>query len=228
MSFAPSVHTPEALNIEINRIHDDFDSARLCGSLGRAVIYGMLLGNPYHEYQIRGQDPLYLGSTARDIDLIGAGQIDASLYEPFQVDTTGFASPFLDIEKQGADWFLTASHHGFAEPLHDDVMRPIRGETVFGISSISLSPETLLNLYGIKGQPRGKDTRSQRLLHNACDALPPTDHLDDELFTPFIKLKLLNQASWHIRAQDMYRRSVPEPIRTKLIPIIRFAKKYMH
>lgn len=37
LTFDPEVHTAEALGAEIIRIHSDFESARLGGSLGRAI-----------------------------------------------------------------------------------------------------------------------------------------------------------------------------------------------
>lgn len=225
ITFSPDVHTPEALSLEIGQIHKDNDLTRLAGSLGRAVIFGRILGDPFHEYGERGQNPLVAESVARDIDLITGAPAAAANYEPFHVDTTGFASPFFSIETQDGEWFLVASYHDFAEPLHEDVVCPVQGETVFGIPSVTVPPQTLLALYGNKGQMRPKDIRSQQLLKRARDKLPSDEHLPDELFKPFEDLTLINQASVYIHAQDAYRRMVPLGIRSKLVPIINYAKR---
>lgn len=228
LTFDPEVHTPEALGSEIGRIHSDYDSARLGGSLGRAIIYGLVLGNPDYEYQQRNQNPLHTGPNARDIDLIGAEPVDPVGYGPFQVDTTGFVCRFLSLEEQAGDWYLTAAHHGFAEPLHEDVVRPIQGETTLGITATTLPAQTLLALYGNKGQMRAKDNYTKNLLQEVCDKLPPEEQLKNELFKPFQTLTLLNQASLYIRAQDLYRQRVPISLRTKLIPLLHRAKKHIH
>lgn len=224
-TFAPAVHTPEALATEIGRIHDDSDATRLVGSLGRAVIYGEVLGNPNYEYQQRQQDPLRRDHTARDIDLVSGQALDPGGYEPFPVDASVFASPFMQIEVQDGEWFLTSSLHGFAEPLHEDVVAPVIGETAFGIPAVTLPPHTLLSLYGRKGQLRRKDQVTKDLFQALCEDLPPEASLPPELFEPFDRLTAINRTSWHFKAQNIYRRMVPEQLQIKLVPVTRSAKK---
>jgi hypothetical protein len=127
--FSPDIHTAEALKVQIESLHRNNPSSILVGSLGRAVLYGNVLNNPYFEFQARNEEPLFNKAGARDIDVITEDSLE-SAEGPFQIDTACFKSKFNHIVCQNGDWYLVSEAHGFAEQLHPDTVEPIEGKSV--------------------------------------------------------------------------------------------------
>lgn len=224
-TFNEAVHTPEALSCEISALRDRLPDARLVGSLGRSIVYGNVLGNPVYEFAIRNQDPLSVANIARDIDVLGVSRTEVDSFGPFEVDATGYSTRFVNIVRDGIDWFIVSKCHDFAEPLKPEVVEPFSGEAVFGIEAVTLPPQTQLALYGLKGRMREKDIKTRDMLKAIVMTHDQTDLYPDEFLEPIRDLATLNSRSLYVRAQDMYRRVVPNRIRARAVPFMRLAKK---
>ena len=223
--FSPELHTPQTLAYEITALNEVSDSVRIVGSLGRGVIFERFFGKPTYEYDMRAQHPLHVQGQARDIDTIGLNNAAASQLSPFQVDASGFRNPYIDLVQEDTRWFLLANRYAFAEELEPDIMQVFEGETVYGIPARTLPPQTLIHLYGMKGQLRQKDMRTQAMLRAAIDIQPTHARLTDKVFEPFTALKKINEGNSYIRAQDIYRRHVPNSVRVKVVPLMQRIKK---
>lgn len=227
--YDPEVHTTEALGAEIAALNHDLPAVRLGGSLGRAVLYGSLYGNPMHEYQLRGNTPLVRNGAALDIDLItpDTGVVVEGVYQPFPVDTLSFMSPLLRFTLSGDRWVVESTHHNFAEVLHESVVEPVEGETAFGIPAVTFPPQTLLALYGHRGKMRDKDELTRGILREACDTLPHAQRIPEKYLQPFQTVAQLNNESRVIKAQDAYRAAVPERVRNSAQPFMGQLKRIL-
>jgi hypothetical protein len=220
IKFDGAIHTPSALSAEISSLYSHAPDARLVGSLGRSVVYGSLVGNPNHEFDIRGQDPLQAAGVARDIDVLGVGIVPVDSLSPFEVDNTGYSGPFVEVVKDRDDWYLVSQRNGFAEQLHPEVMAPIVGEALFGIRAITFAPQTHLAIYGVNGQMRDKDERTKQELERIISLQDVHTSYPDEFLKPFDELIELNRARLYLKAQKMYRSIMPNFVRVQAVPYL--------
>jgi len=222
--FNSSEHTLEALAHEVSALQNKLPDARLTGSLGRSVIYSTLLGNPDYEFTTRGQEPLIVAGSARDIDVLGTKPSLVSDFKPFEVDATGYSTSLLEFVRDGEDWFVVGRSHDFAEPVKPEVMEPITGEGTLGIEAVTLPPQTHLALYGLRGQIREKDIKTRDLLHEAVLARGQADLYPDEFLEPLRQIAAINRSNLRVRVQNIYRRTVPNHIRVKAVPFTKLAR----
>lgn len=216
-SFVEHVHTPEALESEINRIYSQNIQPLVVGSLGRAAAFSSLGFRPDVEFQERGQDPLFYNGISRDIDVI-EGLSPVSEDEPFEIDKTVFNEPRVRIVRDGTDWFLLSDKKNFQAQLHEAVMEPVVSETVYGVPVTTVPIRTHLALFGLKGLMGKKVVHSRELTMRLASV--PEDDVQAELYEPFAELKLLDQKGIYPFLQRHYRALVPEPLRIKLEPVI--------
>ncbi len=224
-TFDPTTHTAEALASEASRLYTDYPDTRVVGSLGRSVIFNELLGDPIYEFRSRGQDVLGVAGRARDIDIITSGPSALEDYDPFEVETTGFSNSYIKFLCEGGDWFVVSDHHSFAEPLRPEVMEPVQGKGVLGIEFITLPAQTLLATYGLKGQLRNKDIRTRGMLKQAIVDGDGQSSFPPAFLAPLTELAARNRSSLYVRAQDAYRRHIPDTIRSRAVPFMKIAKK---
>ncbi|SRR3990167_11204785 len=211
--FDASMHTPDALAGEIAELYERSPDTLLVGSLGRAVIYGSLIGNTRYEFDKRSQHPVDAGERSRDIDVIA--HTDFGDLTPFDVDAT-FNGRWATIIQDGEDWYLVSQKQRTADLLHPAVMEPIAGETVFGIPCITVPARTHVELFGLKDAIRPKDLAARQLL---AMTMNEDEQLPDELYSPFKKLQQLNNSGFVHRARQMYRMVMPYVVRRKLLPL---------
>ncbi|MEK7561629.1 MAG: hypothetical protein AAB541_02095 [Patescibacteria group bacterium] len=223
-TYSPEIHTAEALNAEIERIYRLQPGTLLVGSLGRAAAFKTLGYNPAIEFEHRGQDPLFAGHNARDIDVI-IGQDTAIKDHPYEIDYQVFSTPRAKLIQDGSDWFLASDRKKFCEPLHPAVMEPVASETVHGINCTTVPVRTHLALFGLKGLMSPKMLRSRELTMR-FSAIEKLD-LPDELYKPFVELEALDLQGIYPFLQRHYRTLLPEHIRAKLGPITRPLKNLL-
>lgn len=223
-TYSPEIHTPDALNAEIARIYTSHPEALLVGSLGRAAAFNNLGHDPQVEFNYRRQNPLFAGSHARDIDIIPRhhGPIAD---KPFEIDDQVFYTPRAKLVSDGGDWFLVSDRRKFYEPLHPAVMEPQAAETVYGIKCMTVSLQTHLALFGLKGLMGPKVVQSLELTRKLGSASQLTTH--EELYIPFEKLKALDLQGVYPFLQRHYRNLVPEDVRAKLCPVTRPLKNLL-
>lgn len=223
-TYSPQVHTAEALNDEIERMYSVHPGVLLVGSLGRAAAFKAMGYSPSIEFEHRGQDPLFDGNGARDIDVI-VGQ-DASVEDqPYEIDYQVYSGPRIKLIQEGEDWFLTSPKKNFYELLHPAVMEPVASETVHGISCTTLPVQTHLALFGLKGAMGPKVRQSQELTMR-LGAIEESD-LPTELYKPFAELKNLNRQGIYPFLQRQYHALLPEHIRARLDPVTRPLKSLL-
>ncbi|MDB5175798.1 MAG: hypothetical protein JWM81_656 [Candidatus Saccharibacteria bacterium] len=226
-TVSQGVFSPAALDHELSQLHTTMPNARLVGSLGRSIIYGRIYGDPEYEFNLRCQDPIGSVATPRDIDVAGIPANTGQAYRPFEIDTTGFAGPFLNIQAEGDTWFLIADRHGFAEELHPAVMEPQSGTAVLGISAVTVPAQTLVELYGLKESLRPKDIATRGMLTAAIADSDRRDDFDEDFLNPFVRLRQLNTTDAYIRAQNIYRKYVPGSVRKHAVPHVQKLKKVL-
>lgn len=204
------------LKADLAALKSENSRFRLVGSLGRAVHHAAL-GNPYREYEVRSQHPLYTPAGLRDIDTIG---LSASPDTTFPVDTAAHThNTQVTILPDGDDWWLVSQERNFAEQIHIDVMQPVEGATVGGINTVTIPWQTQLALTRSRGFPRKKDRLSMDLLEKtANDALLPK--LPSELLAPFERLNEIHVPAHQLAIRAIYR-SLPSPITQVTTPILR-------
>jgi hypothetical protein len=188
--YSSEIHSKESLGTELGVIQDSGDTL-IVGSLGRAVVYDSLFHDAEYEYRNRGEEPLKHGVFSRDIDVIGIDPATAGRAGPFRVDAKVFDYPIVRIVKQDDAWWLLSPRRNFAEPLHPAIMEPVLGNTVYGINCRTVPLRTHLELYGLKGRLRHKDSRTRELLVHASES-GGYDVLPDDLYGPFSALRALN------------------------------------
>jgi len=221
--FDADVHTPEALSCELRAFEIAHKGGLVIGSLGRAGLYSDVFGNPLHEFEARGEDPLGNAVKARDIDVIGVGDERQADFGPFELDNTCFADNQAFLVHDGGNWFLEGKRQKFSEPIHPDVMEPQEVETVFGIPCITVRPQTHLALYGLKGFLRAKDIETAKVLVALSEEDPYP--LPDELYEPFDRLRDMNMSSFYTKLRKVYQRCVSEDTRMALYPLVKRLKQ---
>lgn len=198
--------------------------ATLIGSLGRAVLYHLHAADPEHKFGILGQRAERAGAKARDIDFLGTPE-EAGQYtgEAFDVDPC-VHDEFVQLVRDRGDWLLTSPRKGFCEPIRPEVMEPISGETVLGVSAQTLPPQTHIALYGLKGLLRPKDRLTLVPLQELVSQLNSQDRLPEDMFQPFQSLRRLNQQDPYIRLLRAYTAVVPDFVRARVHPLERALK----
>lgn len=211
-----SEYSPAAFAAQLEVIYDREPDALVVGSLGRAVLHNAAHGDPFTEYNRRGQDPLNKGFEARDIDLLGTpkGMFDDTA--PFEIDDTAFNSSEVAIVRDGQDWWLTSEERNFAEQLHPDVLQPVRGETVYGVACATVPAQTHLALYHARPILRLQDKVTSTLLEQTITS---TNSLPDELYQPFDALRQARTSKLMVLS-DVYNAFVPPSVDRYLQPII--------
>jgi hypothetical protein len=223
-AYVEAVHTPKALEDEVNRIYAQYPGALIVGSLGRAATFNGLGLDADIEFQERGQDPLFYDGVARDIDVILTAP--STVEEgPFDVDQTVFDGPRVRIVRDGTDWFLVSDRKKFQAQLHEAVMEPVVGQTVHGIEVVTVPVQTHAALFGLKGLMGVKVTKSRELTMRAA-SLSEDDMLNG-IYKPFAQLKALDQRGIYPFLQRYYRALLPEPMRVKMDPLIRPLKQLL-
>ncbi len=190
--YYPEFHTPETLEQQIQQIYKTHPKTYLVGSLGRATVFGNLLGNPFYEFDARGQQPLENGVNARDIDVIGVDPEFAAHTLPFWVDATSYSNSDAKLVQEGHDWFL-ATDSGFYEEVDAAIMEPIFSKTIYDISCITPPAETLLALQKVRGAFRDKDEYVYDLLAGILNHQSHHKKLPSNLFHAFERLHKFNQ-----------------------------------
>lgn len=225
--FQETVYTPEALDEEIQTLQALAPSTRVVGSLGRSVLFNQFMGDPYYEFNAREQSPLRVGDKPRDIDIVGL-PVKANLEAgPYTVDAFCFLNRFVSLVPDGTDWVLVSEKHKFAEIIKPETMEPVSGESVFGIRTSTVPPQTMLALYGVKGALRAKDIKTSEMLSGLISSQPSSRLFPEEFLEPFRVVTAMNLNDFYIKAQDLYRKKVPNSIRVKAVPMMKFAKKYL-
>lgn len=221
MKFDERLHKPSALSDEVRIIYDTNPDTIILGSLGRAVLFGVLAGNPTAEFEARQELPErkieYGEELARDIDVVATGTDSTENLGPFEVDREAFVCRQLSLVNQNGDWYLTSPNKGIYEELHPSVMEPVTGESVYGIKSTTVPLQTHQALFGLKGAMRPKDQSNLNFLKSLEElnkhALPP------ELYEPFDRLRVLANSGWLHQTRRAYRTVVPWPVRSRIVPI---------
>ncbi len=223
--FDPTIHTPEGLAAQLETM--SVQQETLIGSLGRAVLYHWYGSDPEREFRIRGEPVERSGAKARDIDLLGMPEVAGRYTEaPFEVDFCTH-DEFVQVVMDRGDWILTSPRKTFCEPVRPEVMEPIRGETVLGVSAQTLPPQTQLALYGLKGLLRPKDRLTMVPLQELVSHLNPQDRLPGVMFQPFQALRRLNQQDPYIRLLRAYTAIVPDCVRVQVRPLEKVLKRLL-
>lgn len=217
IAFDPGVHTPEAFVDQLTLLHETEPSAYVVGSIGRAVLFRRAVGNPNYEYAAHGQYPLNKTGDARDIDVVSLVSARGDIRRPFELDNGGFNNPIVHIARQGGKWVLGSEVNNFAELIHDDVMEPVEGTTIFDAECRTLPIDTQIALFGVHGPLRWKDSQNLSLLIGAADRTTQ-QRLPEELYAPFRQLGALNGGNT-LNPRALYRRYVPDSVRRRLKPI---------
>lgn len=218
-------YTPEALEHQFEVLYQNFDRPIVIGSLGRAVAYNQLLGDPDFEFNARSQTPLVDGNAPRDIDLLSTER-EAAKLGPYLVEPSVFDNPLVSIIREGEDWWCISELAGFAELVHPAVMEPLEGLTVFDIECTSLPPQTQVALFGLKGAMRVQDRMTRDLLGQVVSDCQG-DLLPEEMYETFDVLRTLIANSTYGRVQAAYQRLAPDHLRHKLIPITKRIKYHL-
>lgn len=199
---------PQFLSAEIALIEAANPDYRLAGSLGRAVFYDQQFGNPYYEFSLRNEHPLYKGlKLPRDIDVLNAPDTQ-HITGPYAIDTAWANNPEAAVIQVGGDWRLQSSRRGFDEPIDADVMTPIRGETVYGISAQTVPARTHLALFAVRGTLRRKDDLPMQLVKQLADSSPLQPPLSK--YEPFVALANMQDRGLVTHLSKVYRRHAPE------------------
>lgn len=220
MKFEEPLHTPSALMEELEAVYSDFPRTLLVGSLGRAVLYGEVLGDAMAEFQVRGETPErkveYDEVVARDIDVVGSGSTHHAHLAPFEVDHHPYNCRQVRLLQDGQDWWLASETKNLHWPLHPAVMEPVEGETVYGVKAATVPHQTHLALFGLRGTMRPKDRANRDQL--AALAVSTDKLLPPELLEPFDRLRVLANSGVMHHTRRLYRTVLPSSIRHKLAP----------
>ncbi len=103
-------------------------------------------------------------------------------------------------------------------------MAPVAGRTTYDIAAVTVSPQTLSTLYGLKGTMRQKDIMTKRILDELIADRGKHETFDTKFLLPFKTLKMLNDQDVCVRAQNAYRKYVPESVRRQAIPLVQYVK----
>ena len=221
MKFNASVHTPDALASQLEDIYRRRPDTLLLGSLGRAVIFGEISGNPVAEFEARQESPVWRvedsEALSRDIDVIGIEGEGVLAPQLFEVDSHAFGSPRVRFVREGDDWFLVSENKGIYEPLHPASMELVEGETVYGVQVKTVPFQTHQALFGLKGSMRPKDQINLSFL-SLHEGLGPTV-LPPEVLEPFEKLRRVANSGIIHHGRRVYRTVVPITIRKKVYPL---------
>jgi len=226
VAFDNTLHTPEALSAEIDTLYARAPETLLVGSLGRAILFGLLSGSQTTEFDYRGQTPEGRLGMARDIDAIDA-HVDDSSFVPYPLDNTVFSNDTVELVHEGSQWHLVSRARNFAEPIRGEVMAPVEGKTVFSIPARTVPLSTLVALHGINGIMRDKDQDTLLLMHALVD-LQDSKPLPEAFYEPFERLREMNARAFATKMRRLYRGFVPLPIRTQLLPVTRAIKTVLH
>jgi hypothetical protein len=185
---------------------------RLVGSLGRAVLWDKHYGNPYLEYDARGERPLAnRHHVTRDLDFLNAPDLP-DITTPYPIDTVWADNQDASItQNSGGEWRLKSVRRGFDEPIDAEVMAPVHGKTVYGVETTTVNPMTHMLLFAIRGTLRRQDDRavnmlSQLLTTDDCPILPY------DKYEPFWELADMQRHGALAKLSHVYRRYVPRPI----------------
>lgn len=221
MIYDERLHTPSALAGEIDMIYSRQPNALLVGSLGRAVIFGNLIGNSTAEFEARLENPVMKQEQgdllARDVDVIAPATVETGDLLPFEVDQKAFGSRQVRFVHESGTWYLVSDSKGVYEELHPAVMEPVEGETVFGTRALTVPLQTHQALFGLKGAMRPKD-QATRAFIGAYDGKNKTP-LPQELYEPFDKLRKSANSGWFYHTRNLYRSVIPEPVRRAVVPV---------
>ncbi|MEX0748578.1 MAG: hypothetical protein WD467_00295 [Candidatus Saccharimonadales bacterium] len=219
-----SRHTEAALISELDHIYGlPQEGLRIFGSIGRSALYGTIYNDSSREFTVRREHPLGTINRPRDIDLLGLSAAEAEGHSPFPVDATGMKDGYAALTRDRNDWYLLATHHGFAEQLHPDVMEPIAAQGLYGAAILTVPLQTHLGMHGITGL-RKRDVLTRDLMLEAHRDLNLAEQKRDELYAPFIKLAHLNSRVTYLTLRNAYRRYIPNSVRLKAVPIMRVIK----
>lgn len=153
------------------------------GSIGRAVVFNELTGNPYVEFEARGQDPLVGRRSGwvdgrhvwdipspRDVDTIGGRKVrlvmDKPLVHPLQDTAFDNQEYHLTQDREGFWHAFTTPMDGRAGIHHKfpgEMFAIHAGSTIFGIECPTVS--AALHYVLLANNPtRPQDEKAQRLL----------------------------------------------------------------
>lgn len=215
----------EAYADRLQEVQFAFPHARIGGSIGRSALYAQLLGNPFYEFDARGEEALGTPVQPRDIDVYGLREYDdvhAGRVEDL-VDTGAYGAIFGKIIYADGTYVLMADRHKFEEELHPAVMEPVHTRAVYDLPVTTVSPETQLALYSYKGKPREKDAETVALLKEAVG----DKSLSKELYGPFMKLNQLNLDDRFMGLRGIYWNLVPESARMRMSRFIKPVKSLL-
>lgn len=215
-TYDPKLHTPSQLNLELASLYDTVPDARIVGSLGRAVHHNLAYGDAYREFSARKESPYHVRTLARDIDII-APDIDITPVI-FPIDSDAFRNSEVNLERDGNTWWLTSSERNFAEPLHQDIMQPISGQTINDMPIVTVPWETHLALTSARGPMRQKDKLSADLLYKAGQRIGPT--VSSNHLKPFEQLSNIHTSARLRFVRSAYRH-LPESIKHSSAPLLK-------
>ncbi len=172
------------------------------------------------EYDLRREQPLRAkGGLARDIDVISDAE-GVGGRDPYYADGEVWNSDEARLRREGDQWYLSSQKYHFFEPVHEAVMEPLEGTTVFGIPCLTVRPQTQVAAYGLSGLIRAKDIRTRRALQNSIVS-QEENPLPDQYYEPFRQLASLKRPGLFFRARKVYVRHTPDAIRAKLRPVVK-------
>lgn len=214
--YNPDIHTAANMIRQTQAIYEAQPDALLVGSLGRAILYRQIYGDPEYELKARGETPLHNGIKARDIDVIAGDMVGERAREPFYTDTCAFNNASVAIVRDGSEWVLTSQSRGFAEALHPATLEPVAGESFYDIPAQTLPLQTHLALYYTRGGPlRRKDDIPVALLRHAS-AAALTTILPAKFYKPYYRLASVKMRWTEALVRQVYQRLLPKAVEARI------------
>lgn len=211
----PEVHTPIALQTQIETLHHANPEAYLIGSIGRAILFNAYQGSAEYEFAMRQQNPVGTTERARDIDLIVCKE--PYVIRPFEVDTSTTSRKYGEIVFDAGVWYLVAERYRFSEALHEDVMTPVLGESVYGAKGKTIPIQTSIALFGLQAELRHKDVFTRELLVRTEATIPEKHKLPLSLYKMFDVLREQNRQNAYLKVRDVYRKHIPLSVRSRAV-----------
>lgn len=161
------------------------------------VIAQKAVNNPYVEFHNRVEAGLRIGGS--DLDVLGASDAiieAATVAGNVFIDTQAFDDTDVSIRNRDGAWYLHSHEVGFDEPIHAQLMEPVKG-SVEGIDIVTVPLLTHQLMHRLRKRNARKDRITDScigyLIHQttlSLDYIPPANPNHTK---PFLKL------AWELR-----------------------------